>query len=110
MSPFPANARSLFLTEMKREEKSFNLHQLLYADNKESFQCKWSIQQKSVREKQTGRTREVNKAASLVWEAFHRSLFCETVPLLDSVLPTVQRKTSCWALSINCQSVRFEAA
>lgn len=49
---------------MKREEKSFNLHQLLYAD-KESFQCKWSIQQKSVREKQTGRTRESEQGSEL---------------------------------------------
>lgn len=67
---------------MKKKEMSFNLHPLFYAENKGSFQFKWSIQEKGrVREKQRGRGR-VNEAVSLVQEPFHHSLCCETVPLL----------------------------
>lgn len=51
--------RAHFLTEMKKKEMSFNPHPLLYAENKGSFQFKWSIQEtERVREKQTGRKRE----------------------------------------------------
>lgn len=48
---------------------SFNLHPLLYAENKGSFQSKWSIQEKervSEREKRGGGGGKVNEAASLV--------------------------------------------
>ena len=46
-----------FLTEMKKKEMPFNLHPLLYAENKGSFQFKWSIQGKE-RLRETDREEE----------------------------------------------------